>query len=343
MAFAEQLLLAGCSVLFADLRLREEAEDLIAKYPHPSPEEQRPSAVYYKCDQSDWASIAETWAFALRTFPRIDVLCPGAGLWYVDYLIFDRHLCTWVVHIDRAIAHSTQGKLKTNLGENTQYLPTSRIQYREPPSSSFWNPPGISPLSQDDPKANPGSYHLLAVNLMGPIRFAQIVLDYWLQNKIQGNLLIVASMAAYLPMAGTPLYCASKGGLTAFALSLAQFKTRFGIRVACVCPATTFTPCVVQDYCAGKVREEDMNMTAAECAHIMLRLVTEEQYGNGDIVEGMQFATPARGEPSDVRVRAVPYQALMPPVDLEGEFSGKNILVREEELWEQLRTKGMRP
>lgn len=214
---------------------------------------------------------------------------------------------------------------------------------REPPSSSFWNPPGISPLSQDDPKANPGSYHLLAVNLTGPIRFSQIALDYWLHHQIRGNLLIVASMAAYLPMAGTPLYCASKGGLAAFAQSLAQCKARFGIRVACVCPATTWTPCVRQAYCAGKVRAHDMNMTAAECACIMLRLVTEERYGHGEVVEGMQFATPAMGEPSDVRVRTVPYQALMPPVDLQGEFSGKNILVREEELWEQLRTKGMRP
>lgn len=194
------------------------------------------------------------------------------------------------------------------------------------------------------------------MNLNGPIRFAQIALDYWLAHQIPGNLLLVASMAAYLPMVSTPLYCASKGGLTAFALSLAQFKARFGIRVACMCPATTFTPCVLQDYCVGKVRAEDMNMTSTECAQIMFRLVTEEGYGNGDVVEGMQFAAavPQTGElesgsennnnnnKSDVRVRTVPYAALMPPIDLQGEFSGKNILVREEELWEQLKTKGMR-
>lgn len=83
MAFAEHLLLAGCSVVLADLRLREEAEALVAKYPHPSADNGQASAVFHKCDQSDWASIAETWAFACKTFPRIDLLCPGAGLWYV--------------------------------------------------------------------------------------------------------------------------------------------------------------------------------------------------------------------------------------------------------------------
>lgn len=211
---------------------------------------------------------------------------------------------------------------------------------REPPSSTFWQPPGVSPLAKDDPNGTPGLYHLFAVNQMGPIRFAQIALDYWLSNKIPGSLLFVASMSAYLPTIGTPLYNASKGALASFTLSLAQLKARLGVRVACMCPATTYTPAVEAEYCAGKVRKQDMNMTAEECAQIMLRLVTEEQYGNGDVVEGMQFAE--QGQPSDVRVRTIPYQALLPPINMEGEFSGKNILVEEEKLWEKLKVSGMR-
>lgn len=211
---------------------------------------------------------------------------------------------------------------------------------REPPQSTFWLPPGISPLSKDDPNGAPGVYHLFAVNQMGPIRFAQIALDYWLTNKIAGSLLFVSSMSAYLPTIGTPLYNASKGALTSFTLSLAQMKARLGIRVACMCPATTFTPAVEAEYCAGKVRAEDMNMTAEECAQIMLRLVTEEKYGNGDVVEGMQFAD--QGKPTDVRERTIPYQLLLPPINMEGEFSGKNILVEEEKVWEKLKTKGLR-
>lgn len=175
---------------------------------------------------------------------------------------------------------------------------------------------------------------------MGPIRFAQIAIDYWLQHKIAGNLLFVASMSAYLPTIGTPLYNASKGALTSFSLSLSQMKARLNIRVNTMCPATTFTPAVVADYCAGKVREQDMNMTSTECAAVMMSLVQDAEYGNGQIVEGMQFGTK---EKTDVRVRIIPYQSLLPPVDFDGEFSGKNILVEEEKLWTQLKTKGMRP
>lgn len=211
---------------------------------------------------------------------------------------------------------------------------------REPPRSGFWYPPGISPLAEDDPNGTPGLYHLFGVNVMGPIRFTQIALDYWLSNKIAGNVIFVSSMSAYLPTIGTPLYNASKGALASFTLSLAQMKARLGIRVACMCPATTYTPAVEMDYCVGKVRKQDMNMSAEECAQIMLRLVTEEKYGNGDVVEGMQFA--AQGQPSDVRVRTIPYTALLPPINMEGDFSGKNILVEEEKLWEKLKVSGMR-
>lgn len=77
LAFAEQLLNAGCSVVFADIALRDEAKALIAKFPHPAPV----SAIYHRCDQCDWKSISETWEFTLKTFGRIDLVCPGAGIW----------------------------------------------------------------------------------------------------------------------------------------------------------------------------------------------------------------------------------------------------------------------
>ncbi|KAF5516051.1 putative oxidoreductase [Colletotrichum siamense] len=289
LAFAEQLLTAGCSVIFADIALRPEAEELIAKYPHPSKDES-PSAVYHKMDQSNWAQVSETWEFALKTFGRVDLLCPGAGIW-------------------------------------------------EPPTSAFWDLPGVSPLAQDDPNAAPGVYNIFAVNAMGPIRFAQIAIDYWLQNKIAGNLIFVSSLSAYLPTIGTPLYNATKGALNSFTLSLAQMKARLGIRVASMCPATTFTPAVLQPYCVGKVREQDMNMSAKECAEVMLRIVTDAAYGDGQVVEAMQFGSK---EKSDVRVRVVPYQSLLPDIDFEGDFSGKNILVEEEKLWQKLKTEGVR-
>ncbi|CAJ2500443.1 Uu.00g032960.m01.CDS01 [Anthostomella pinea] len=123
-------------------------------------------------------------------------------------------------------------------------------------------------------------------------------------------------------------------------MSLAQMRSRLGTWVAVICPATTFTPAVVKEYCVGKVREEDMNMASTECAEVMFSIVTNAQYGDGQVVEEMQFGTK---EIPDVKVRVVPYGTLLPPIDPSGDFSGKNIMIEEEKVWEKLKTKGMRP
>lgn len=209
---------------------------------------------------------------------------------------------------------------------------------REPPSSTFWESPGVSPLAKDDPNGAPGVYKIFAVNVMGPIRFAQIALDYWMQNKAAGNLLFISSQSAYLPTIGTPLYNSTKGALCSFAQSFAQLKARMGIRVSTMCPSVTYTPATQADYCKSKIRDFDMTMTSAECGAVMLRQVTEEDFGNGEVVEAMQFGK----EKSDVRVRKVPFQSLLPPIDFAGEFSGKNIMAEEEKLYEKLKNQGMR-
>jgi NAD(P)-dependent dehydrogenase (short-subunit alcohol dehydrogenase family) len=107
----------------------------------------------------------------------------------------------------------------------------------EPPSSSFWNPPGISPESQDQPDVSLGQYNTFAVNQIAPIRLAQMAMDYWTQHRdIQGNYLAVASMAAYLHSVETPFYMASKAALISFVKSLGPLHDLFGTRVSAVCP-----------------------------------------------------------------------------------------------------------
>lgn len=151
-------------------------------------EEGKPTALFYKVDLVDWAQISAMWDFALQSFPQVDIVCNGAGIY-------------------------------------------------EPPDTSFWNPPGISPLSRDREDANPGQYRSFAINTAAPIRLAQIAVDYWLQNRhIEGNLLSVASMAGYVHSAHTPLYFASKAALVSFVRTLAVLKKLVGIRNAAVCP-----------------------------------------------------------------------------------------------------------
>ena len=107
----------------------------------------------------------------------------------------------------------------------------------EPPSSSFWKPPGISLDSRDPADASTGQYTTFAVNQIAPIRLAQMAIDYWTQHReIQGNYLAVASMAAYLHSVETPFYMASKAALISFVKSLSSVRDLLGIRMSAVCP-----------------------------------------------------------------------------------------------------------
>jgi NAD(P)-dependent dehydrogenase (short-subunit alcohol dehydrogenase family) len=68
-------------VIFADVGIRPEAEATLAQFPHPPKEDGAASAIYHQMDQSNWSQISETWEFALKTFGKVDLLCPGAGIW----------------------------------------------------------------------------------------------------------------------------------------------------------------------------------------------------------------------------------------------------------------------
>lgn len=184
------LLEGGCSVVMADLKLRPEAEELLAKW--TTKDGSKPAAYYCQTDISDWAQISSLWETSLKTFGQIDIVVNGAGLY-------------------------------------------------EPPYSTFWNAPGISPLAEDKPDTNPGVYKTFSVNAMGPIRIAQIAIDYWLENRdIEANLLWISSLGAHVHSLQTPLYFASKAAVSSFVKSLAGLRKLFGIRNAAVCPGAVY-------------------------------------------------------------------------------------------------------
>lgn len=178
--------------MIADLKLRPEAEAIIEEFAATS-EKDSVIARFQKTNISDWAQLSALWETALATFPQIDLVVNGAGLY-------------------------------------------------EPPSSTFWNLPGISPLAEDPVDQKSGVYQTFAVNTMAPIRLAQIAVDYWLQNRhVGGNLLWVASLGGYCHSMHTPLYFASKAAVVSVAKSLGGMKKNFGIRNAAICPG----PCDV--------------------------------------------------------------------------------------------------
>jgi NAD(P)-dependent dehydrogenase (short-subunit alcohol dehydrogenase family) len=195
----------------------------------------------------------------------------------------------------------------------------------EPPSSSFSQPPGSS-LVRDAKDANPGQYDVFAVNTIAPIRLAQIAIDYWLQHKeAQGNLLWVASMGGYVHSMMSPLYFSSKAAILSMVKSLGRIKASFGIRNSAVCPSPVWTPIFEPDYARGRLREEDVSLTADECANTIMSVLQEPQYGDGSISEVQKIGTK---DTPEVHVRDVPLEALYPTV---GVFDQVKAAMAEEE------------
>ncbi|KAH8589242.1 hypothetical protein B0O99DRAFT_637179 [Bisporella sp. PMI_857] len=286
-ALAEILLEAGCSVMIADLRLRPEAEATLNKY--SSSGSGAASAAFHATDISNWSHISSLWETTLKTFPRVDIVINGAGLY-------------------------------------------------EPPSSTFWNAPGISALAEDPVDAQVGQYKTFAVNTMGPIRLAQIAIDYWLENRdVEGNLLWIASLGGYIHSVQTPLYFASKAAIISVVKSFACLRKDFGIRNSAVCPGAVNTPIFHPGYCKDRVRPDDLTLTPQQCASVIARVLQEPQYGDGNIVETMLVGTKA--EPS-VNVREVPLEALYPKVGPVGQDN--HLLEEEQKLVERIKKNGMR-
>lgn len=77
-------------------------------------------------------------------------------------------------------------------------------------------------------------------------------------------------------------------------------------------------------------------MTAAECATVISRVLTEPQFGDGSIIETMMIGTKA--DPK-VNVREVPLEALYPTVGPVGEDN--HLLQEELKLMKHLQEKGM--
>lgn len=111
----------------------------------------------------------------------------------------------------------------------------------EPPSSTFWLPPGVSPAAKDKVDCSPGVYQTYAVNAMGPIRLAQIALNYWFYHpdaemNFDGNLVWLSSVCGYVHLMQSPLYFSSKAAMNSMVKCLSPLRRMFGIRNAAVCP-----------------------------------------------------------------------------------------------------------
>jgi 2-hydroxycyclohexanecarboxyl-CoA dehydrogenase len=82
---------------------------------------------------------------------------------------------------------------------------------------------------------------VLEINLAGPIRVARGVLPDMTAAGF-GRVVMIASDAGRVGSSGEAIYAGAKGGLIAFAKSLAREAVRHGITANSVCPGPTDTP-----------------------------------------------------------------------------------------------------
>jgi 2-hydroxycyclohexanecarboxyl-CoA dehydrogenase len=86
---------------------------------------------------------------------------------------------------------------------------------------------------------------VIGINLRGPIHFTRAVLDGMIaQNR--GKLIFISSDAGRGGSSGEAVYSACKGGVIAFAKTLARELARHHINVNVVCPGPTKTPLLDQ-------------------------------------------------------------------------------------------------
>ena len=239
LSFATLLLSKNCSVLFADLVLRPEAETLVAEYAAPRTAT-RPQAIFQTTDVTSWAELAALFATAARHLGGADIVCPGAGVY-------------------------------------------------EPPSSSFWRPPG------DADSAAQSRYKALDINLSHPLRATQLAIAHFLERaraegagaRAHGCVVHISSIAAQACPLPVPLYNTSKAGLSHFVRTMAPLEARLGIRVTGVAPGVIKTPLWTEH--PEKLRmldpEADEWVTPEEVAATMLGLVERPENVGGTILE----------------------------------------------------------
>ncbi|KAF1919459.1 hypothetical protein BDU57DRAFT_491836 [Ampelomyces quisqualis] len=241
-AFTALLLSRGCSVLLADLTLRPEAQVLLSQYKHGNPR-----AVFCKTDVTSWRDLSHMFSSAIQEFAKIDILCPGAG-------IYDPHWSNFWhppgPESDSQSRDSPSSSRYASLDVNI----THPIRSTQLAIAHFLNPP-----AQTD-KAGP---------------------------RNPKRVVIVSSIAGQNANLLTPLYVASKHAMNGFIRSLAPLEARFGIRVNGVAPGVIKTPLWMDhpEKLSLIDGEKDEWATAEEVAEGMLRCLEDEGLVGGKILE----------------------------------------------------------
>lgn len=82
--------------------------------------------------------------------------------------------------------------------------------------------------------------HVLETNLLATIETVHALLPA-MRRRRQGDIVMVSSLAAFVPLADAPAYSASKAGLLSYGLALRDAVAPEGLRVVVACPGFVAT------------------------------------------------------------------------------------------------------
>ncbi|RFU28326.1 hypothetical protein B7463_g8011, partial [Scytalidium lignicola] len=128
-------------------------------------------------------------------------------------------------------------------------------------------------------------YKVVDINLNHPIKLTRLALEALAKKQQKGVVLVVGSMTAFSPQYSSPLYCATKAGVTLFVRSMEDADEREGVKVVLICPGIVETPLWKDrpDVRSGLTGEGFI--TPEHVARSMVDLIEDGNYGGGTVLE----------------------------------------------------------
>jgi short-subunit dehydrogenase len=118
---------------------------------------------------------------------------------------------------------------------------------------------------------------MIDVNLKAPMQLTRVLLPH-LKQSSRPAVIQVASLAGRTPVPGSAAYSASKFGLRAFSLALAEEMRDSGIKFACVSPGPIDTGFIMDDIdSVSDLTFSQPVVTAEQVAHEIVRLTVDDR------------------------------------------------------------------
>jgi short-subunit dehydrogenase len=90
------------------------------------------------------------------------------------------------------------------------------------------------------------AHKLMTINVLGVQSTVQALLPAMMSRR-QGQIAIMSSIAAFVPLPDAPSYCASKAAILNYGLSLRTLLRPFGIGVSIICPGYVETAMTIRE------------------------------------------------------------------------------------------------